>query len=303
MLRKILRWSAYAVGALVAIAVLATGSVYAITGYRIGRATPVPEEVVAADASAEVIARGRHVAGALGKCGECHGMDLGGKVMFDDPLFGRVAAPNLTRGRGGVGDRLDERAIELAVRHGVRPDGRSLLVMPSEDWTTMSDADVAALAAYIRQLPPVDREHPAPRVGPLARALYLAVGLPLLSRDGIDTAHAEVVEAPPAGPTAEYGRYVANVGGCTGCHGPTLSGGMLPGSPPGMKPAANITPAGIGSWTEADFFRALRDGIRPSGTPIDPAMPVRYTKEMTDDEIRAVWAYLRTVPAKEYGGL
>ena len=70
-----------------------------------------------------------------------------------------------------------------------------------------------------------------------------------------------------------------------------------------MKPASNITPAGIGSWTEADFLRALREGVRPGGTPIDPAMPVRYTKEMTDVELRAVWAYLQTVPAKAYGGL
>jgi mono/diheme cytochrome c family protein len=303
MLRTLLRWTACAVGALVAIAILATGSIYAITSWRMTRTSPPPSELFAASATPELIERGRHVAGPLAKCGECHGMDLGGKVMLDDPLFGRIAAPNLTRGAGGVGGRLDARAIELAVRHGVRPDGRSLLVMPSEDWTSMSDADVAALAAYVLQLPPVDRELPAPRVGPLARALYLAVGLPLLSREGIDSAHAEVVEAPPAGPTAEYGRYVANVGGCTGCHGPTLSGGVLPGSPPGMKPAANITPAGIGGWTEADFFRALREGMRPTGTPIDPAMPVRYTKDMTDEEIRAVWAYLRTVPAKEYGGL
>ena len=304
MLKTILRWTAYSIGALLAVAVFATGSIYGFASYRIARTAEVPpDEHLVVESSAAQIERGRHVAGPLGKCGECHGPDLGGQVMIDDPMFGYVAAPNLTRGVGGVGMRLDERAIELALRHGVRPDGRSLLIMPAEDYQAMSDADVAALAAYIRQIPPVDRELPPPSVGPLARVLYVVAGLPLLSREGVDTARAHVAEAPPAGITVEYGRYVATVGGCTGCHGPGLSGGTLPGSPPGMKPASNITPAGIGSWTEADFLRALREGIRPGGTPIDPAMPVRYTKNMTDVELRAVWAYLQTVPAKAYGGL
>lgn len=304
MLKTFLRWTAYAIGALLAIALLATGSIYAFTSYQLERAAEVPApEGLAHAPSDSLIERGRHVAGPLGKCGECHGPDLGGQVVVDDPAFGYVAAPNLTRGEGGVGNRLDARAIELALRHGVRPDGRSLLIMPSEDYQAMSDADVAALAAYLAQIPPVDRVLPEPSVGPLARLLYVVADLPLLSRDGVDTSRAHVAEAPPAAVTVEYGRYVANVGGCTGCHGPGLSGGTLPGSPPGMKPAANITPEGIGSWTEADFIRALREGVRPAGTPIDPAMPVRYTKDMTDVELRALWAYLQTVPAKAYGGL
>jgi len=87
------------------------------------------------------------------------------------------------------------------------------------------------------------------------------------------------------------------VGGCTGCHGPELVGG--PSHEPGAPPAANLTPAGIGTWTEADFFKALRSGVRPDGTAINPAMPWASSGRMTDDELRALWLYLRTVPAKE----
>ena len=72
--------------------------------------------------------------------------------------------------------------------------------------------------------------------------------------------------------------------------------------PPGSLPAANITPEGLKTYDEAKFFLALREGIRPSGVPINPEfMPWKLTKLMTDDEIRAVWKYLQTVPPKPYG--
>ena len=111
--------------------------------------------------------------------------------------------------------------------------------------------------------------------------------------------------APPAADTtAEYGHYLAEIGGCTGCHGPTLSGGVDSRRHRRMrKPSANLTPEGIGSWTEADFFKALREGIRPAGTAIDSTMmPIRLTREMTDLETKAIYMYLKTVPPKAFGG-
>jgi mono/diheme cytochrome c family protein len=132
--------------------------------------------------------------------------------------------------------------------------------------------------------------------------LYLKGVLPLLPAERVDHSAVHPAAIAPA-PTVEYGRYVVSVAGCQGCHGPTLSGGPIPGAPPEMGIPANITPKGIGHYTEADFFTALRDGKRPAGTMIDTAnMPVRWTKLMTDDEVRAVFAYLKTVPPKEFGG-
>src|SRR6266536_1415295 len=133
----------------------------------------------------------------------------------------------------------------------------------------------------------------------VGRALILFGRFPIPA-DEIDHAKAPVAP-PPAGPTREYGAYLTNVGGCTGCHGSGLSGGPLAGGPPSAPPPANITPAALGTWTEDDFFRALRIGARPDGSRIDPFMPWAFTSQMTDDEIRATWLYLKSVPPLPYG--
>jgi mono/diheme cytochrome c family protein len=171
--------------------------------------------------------------------------------------------------------------------------------MPSEEYYYFSDADLGAVIAYLKTLPPVDNVLPSNELRPLGRAL-VAFGEITPSADTIDHT-APRPTAPPPGVTAAYGAYLAETGGCRGCHGPGLSGGPLPGGPPDTPVPTNISPAGIGSWTEADFFRALRTGARPDGSRIDPFMPWGYTSQMTDDEIRAVWLYLQTVPPKPTG--
>jgi hypothetical protein len=169
--------------------------------------------------------------------------------VLDDPAVGRLVGPNLTS--GGRGAELDARDWERAVRHGVRRDSTSLLIMPAHEFTGMADDDLSAIVAYARNLPAVRVVPPSTRAGPVVRALHLV--------------------------------------------------GKIPGAPPDWKPAANITPIGIGHYTEADFVNALRTGKRPGGTPIDTLMPWRLTKEMSDVELRAIYAYLKTVPAREYG--
>jgi cytochrome c553 len=212
----------------------------------------------------------------------------------------RLYASNLTRGKGGVGGTYTDLDWERAIRHGVRPDGTSLLFMPSLEYQFLNDDDLGALIAYLRSLPPVDRERKPNSVGPIGRTLMLKGDLALIPAERVD--HLHHAAAVPMSFSAEYGHYLSEVGGCTGCHGEHFSGGHIPGTPPEWKAAANITPAGIGHYTEEDFFRALREGIRPPGTPLDSLMPFRNTRHMTDDEIRSLWLYLKTVPKREYGG-
>ena len=88
------------------------------------------------------------------------------------------------------------------------------------------------------------------------------------------------------------GDYLVSSAGCRGCHGQDLVGGG--GPPPG---GGNITPVGIGDWTEADFKHALREGKRPNGTTLAPQMP-RAFGAMSDEDLSKVFAYLKTVPAK-----
>jgi mono/diheme cytochrome c family protein len=233
-------------------------------------------------------------------CTGCHAEDLGGTTLIDARPFMRLAAPNLTGGEGGVAPHLDDADWVRAIRHGVGPDGRALAVMPSAAYQHLSDADLGAVIAYLERVPPVNRTGAARSFGPIAR-IQLAQGkFPLFRADGIDHAAVRRVSAPPPGITVEYGHYLADIAGCTDCHGPGLSGGPVAAAPPGAPPASNITPAGIGGWTEADFARALREGRGAAGRRLNELMPYRHLR-LTDDELRAVWRFVRSVQPKAFG--
>lgn len=300
-MRTFLRYAAWTLGGLVAVLSLAVATLYAYTDHHINRKWAVPAHALAIPTDSLSIARGRHVATAISRCSGCHQRDFGGQVFIDIPPVAFLYAANLTRGRGGVGGQLTDLDWERAIRHGVKPDGSVLLLMPSQEFLMLSDQDAAALIAYLKTLPAVDREPMRNRVGPVGRALYAKGDVALIPVERIDQGAAHP-PAVPVGATVEYGRYLVDVGGCRGCHGPGLSGGHIPGAPPDWKPAANITPTGIGYYKEEDFFRALREGKRPGGLSIDPPMPYAYTRDLTDEEIRALWLYLKTVPPKPFGG-
>jgi mono/diheme cytochrome c family protein len=296
---RIVRWVGIVVGALVALVVIAIGALWGASSMKLNRQFTVPTENVAVSTDPAVIQRGQHLAFAITKCMGCHGVDLGGNVLTDSPVLGRLAAPNLTSGQGGIGATWSDTDIARAIRHGVTPQGKALMLMPADDFNPLGPDDMTALLSYIRSVPPVDREIPPTEMRLLGRALILRGSFPIPA-DQIDHAKAPVAP-PPAGATKEYGAYLANVGGCTGCHGLGLSGGPLAGAPPGTPPAQNLTPTGLGNWTAEDFFRALKTGARPDGSRIDPFMPWAFTSQMTDDEIRATWLYLKTVPPRPSG--
>jgi mono/diheme cytochrome c family protein len=298
-MRTWVRRAAIGAGVVVGIVTVAGAAVYGISERDIRRTWDTPAITALRPAMGEAaVERGRHLATAIGKCVDCHAADLGGTVFIDAMPMGVLVGSNLTTGRGGVLADYDDAELERAIRHGIKRDGRALLFMPSWEYYYFGEEDMAALVAYLRSLPPVDRELPKSKVGPLGRTLYVAGQLPLFSAEEIDHAGPRPT-SPPQGVTREYGEYLATVGGCLGCHRPDLSGGHVAGTPPDFAPATNITPAGIGHWTEEDFFRALRGGIRPDGSAIDAFMPWALTSKMTDDEIRALWMYVSTVPAAE----
>ena len=286
-------------GSLVALLVVAWGAVWAASERRLRATWDAPAEALGIPADSVALARGEHLARAVLNCTLCHGEDLGGAVYADMGPVGIVAGRNLTRGRGGVGGERTEGDWVRALRYGVRRDGTSLIAMPSEVFTNLTDADLGAVIAWARQVPPVDRE--------TERSHFRALGRALLATGRLDVLVASKTPRPESrwagtpGPTADYGRYLADVSGCHGCHGHGLSGGKVAG-PPGLPPASNLTPSGpLANWSEADFFRALREGKRPDGSAIDPFMPWRTFSRMTDDESRALWLYLRGVPPREFG--
>ncbi|MFN8521703.1 MAG: c-type cytochrome [Chloroflexota bacterium] len=293
------RWIGVAIAGIALLVAAGLGVLYGLTGWRFSRTYSISISPPAIPADAATIARGEHLVVAIAKCIDCHGVDLGGNLLVDDPMLGRLAGPNLTRGRGGVGGQLKDEDWVRALRHGVARDGRALKFMPAQETSKLTDEDLAAVIAYAKSVPPVDREMLPTAYGPLGRFLVLR-GEIEISAEIVDHG-AKAVPSRKVEPTVEYGDYLAHVGGCVVCHGPSLSGGHVPGSPPWLPPAANITPTGIGSWTEEQFFTALRTGARPDGSRIDPFMPWAATSKMTDEETRALYLYLKTVPPRPTG--
>lgn len=106
---------------------------------------------------------------------------------------------------------------------------------------------------------------------------------------------------PPAEVSLEFGGHLAKV--CVGCHREDYSGGPMPGGDPGWPPAANLTPHedGLKGWTTDDVVRAFREGVRPDGSAIDPAMPWSTLGKMTDVELQALGTYLLALEPRPTG--
>lgn len=297
-MRGILKWAGRLLALVVALALIGATVVYAASERRLRRTYDTTVDAVPVPTDSASIARGEHLVRNVIDCTICHGSDLGGAVYSSSAAIGTVAGPNLTLGKGGVGADYTDMDYVRAIRRGVRRDGRSLIVMPSEVFTHLSQEDLGAVLAFLRQAPPVDREVPASGFGPVGRALLAAGKMNILVAGKTPRYDAPV--SVPRDTTPAYGKYIADISGCHGCHGYGLSGGRVAG-PPGLPPASNLTPAGIGNWTEADLTRALREGKRPDGSSLDKFMPWEVFRGMTDAEVHAIWLYLRSVPPKPFG--
>jgi mono/diheme cytochrome c family protein len=232
-------------------------------------------------------------------CPECHGIDLAGAAIVDDPKVGRIIGANLTRGKGGVGGARGSEDLVRALRYGIAPSGRPLLIMPAL-LNRLSDTETAALVAYIQSAPAVDQANPENWLGLPIKALGLVGKVPVFYAERIDFRAARAPDVP-VGATVAFGEHLSR--GC-GCHGPAFSGGPNPGTPADWPQPGNLTPdpvTGLGAWSERDFMRSIREGQRPDGTALRRPMPWQNLREMTDIELRALWLYLRSLPAKPLG--
>lgn len=284
----------------------------------------VPLPSIAAPAggdTAQLVARGEYIVRDVAACGGCHAADrapdgpLSGGREFHDWRLGTIRAANLTPDSAtGIGAWSDAEIIR-ALRDGERKDGSLVApVMPYEWLHDMSDRDALAVARYLKSQPAVSHAVPeSPNlIFRFARAFFLG------PKRGV------APPAPPAGPTPAYGAYLArHVGLCADCHTPRTGLQSQPdlhrlfaGSahPPKEFPAnpANLTPdsaTGIGGWSEDDFVHTLRTGVDPRGHALNPFMPWRAVARMSDDDLRAIYRYLRTlrpvhneVPVRPPGG-
>jgi mono/diheme cytochrome c family protein len=302
VIRKIFKWTGIVLGSLVGLLLLAfiVLNIVGTAGWnQLHGKYDVPAETITVPTDPASIERGKHVA-TIHMCGRCHTDTLSGQSESLPGVF-TVSMPNLTRGSGGVGAANADADWVRAIRHGVGHDGRGLVLMPARHFYYLSDSDLGALIAYLKSLPPVDNTLPPTDLGPLGRVM-LAIGQ--LPPDAIPDV--TVIDhkgprpvAPPPGVTAEYGKYLTYI--CSSCHGPNFSGQIMRES--GQRYLApNLTRGGEpGTWSEADFIATLRTGVTPSRHQLIEMMPWKYFGQMTDDELRAVWLYLQSLPVMEQG--
>nr|WP_255581710.1 c-type cytochrome [Cupriavidus sp. AU9028] len=241
---------------------------------------------------AEALARGKYLYDSRG-CMECHGADGRGKVVLRDGKGLYVRSPNITAGNPQVAEYEPVDWV-LAIRHGVSPTGRPLLIMPSEDYNQLSDDDLSALVGYIRSLPALPGGSGEVQLPSLVWAMY-GYGMIRDAAAKIDHTLPPPAPQPPAA-TASYGAYVAN--SCIGCHGANLAGGKIPGAPPDWPPAADLRPgAAMSRYDTAErFVSMMRSGRRPDGSEVSRVMPFDTLSRMSDTDLTALWLHLRELP-------
>src|SRR5579862_5749650 len=255
--------------------------------------------------------RGAYLVRTIAGCGNCHtpkdaagnaiaGQELAGGLVLEIPELGHVIVPNITPDKNtGIG-KWSEAQIALAVREGKRPDGTIIgPPMPIGFYRGLSDADVAAIAAYVHGVRPINHA--------VARSQY-KIALP--PAYGPPVGH---VAAPPRTDKVAYGGYLAGpVGHCMDCHTPHFTDGRpdmsrlggggfeLPvfGKPGEAIVSRNLTPDpehGLGKWSDADIKHAIVTGVRPDGTKLVRTMAFDWYAKMAPQDLDAIVAYLRSL--------
>jgi cytochrome c553 len=271
----------FAVVGLLILALVAVAALYAASEVMLRRTYDVPLSTFTVPTDPAAAAAGQRLATIRGCFQGCHGKALEGDAFFDDWKLARIVAPDLTR---TVRDYSDAE-LERAIRHGVRRNGRSTLVMPSPMFYNLSDADLGAILAFIRSQPVTNGPATEVSAGPLGR-------LAILHGDFRPQAE-QVAQMPPRMPAPDpsnkvaYGRYLA-LTACSECHGTALHGLAM------FKSPSLIIVAG---YSEPDFATLMRTGIALGGRKLDLMREVALGRfsHFTDAEVEALHSYLKTL--------
>lgn len=291
------KWTLAVIGGLVVLVLAAVAVGWQMADARMTRRIEVAPHPVLHAEDTQSLERGRYLFESRG-CADCHGANGAGHLFIDEGSL-KVAGPNITS--DGVTARYQPADWERTIRHGVKPSGRPLMVMPSEDYNRLTDADLAAIVSYVKHLPPQPGGEAVLQLPPPVRILY---GFGAIKDAAAKIDHSLPPAQPvEAGVNVKHGAYVANM--CIGCHGEHLSGGKIPGGPPAWPAAANLTPGEGSVMTRykdaAAFVGMLRSGKRPDGSTIQ-VMPFGALSKLSDVDAQALHAYLQTVPPRAAGG-
>ena len=317
MLKKIL----LVVGCLVGLAVVVGGAGIAYLFLR--KPAQAPPSSIKVAMTPERIARGQYIFESVADCAGCHSQrdftrvggpevpaGLGrGNVLSDilKGLPGTVVASNITPDvETGIGAWTDGEKIR-AIREGIGRDGRALFpMMPYQSFRRLSDEDVQSVVAFLDSRPPVRNPLPKTKLIFPVSVLIKSAPQPVGSVPPVDRAD-----------RVKYGEYLVAVGGCNDCHTPQEKGQPVPGrflaggmpfeGPFGKVVTPNITPdmdTGLGKWSEEFFLKKFYDykeyaenGPPAAGPEAFTLMPWLAFSRKAPDELSAIYAYLRTIPA------
>jgi len=263
-----------------------------------------------ANAQFDLVKRGDYLVNGILTCGNCHtpkgpplaiaGKDFSGGLSWDEPPF-KVTAPNITPDKEtGIGNYTDAQ-LKTVLRKGIKANGVPIaMVMPSGFYEIMTDRDLDAVIAYLHTLKPVSIK--------VADPVYkMPQGHPIPPSGDKMFTDADMSDK------VKKGFYLATIAHCMECHTPMgprgrefdsklgAGGFDFPG-PWGVSTSRNITSSkekGIGAWTDDEIKRAITQGISRDGSHLKPPMGFQYYATVTPDDLDAIVAWLRTVPAKE----
>jgi len=256
------------------------------------------------------MARGKYLVEAVTGCVGCHSptdvskpgappieTKLGAGQPWPDKQLPWLVAPNITPDKEtGAGNWSDD-VLARAIREGIGHDGRALFpVMPYQNYRTMSDEDLASIIVYIRSLAPVRNAPGKTNIPFPLKYLIKSTPEPVYG----------AVNAPDQSTSAARGAYLVRMGSCSDCHTPQergkpmtgleFAGGFILDGPTGMVVSSNITPdaSGISYFDENMFIHAMRDG-KVGARSLNAAMPWWFYGKMTDEDLKSVYAFLRTL--------
>jgi hypothetical protein len=252
----------------------------------------------------ERLARGRYLVQSVLGCETCHsphnwtehgapipaGMELAGQFLDIHDFPGSISAPNLTPDPETGASTWSDDQIARAIREGIKHDDSTVFpMMPYDGYKSLSDEDLASVVVFVRSLPPVRNQLPPTHINFPVNYLVRSAPEPVTA-----TVHGPELSDPIA-----RGKYFTTFG--CGCHRVVdkldFAGGDFLQGPWGTVTSANITsdPSGIAYYTEATFITALRTGY-VGVRKLNSIMPFGEFKNLSDDDLKAIFAYLRTVP-------
>ncbi|MDX1556953.1 MAG: c-type cytochrome [Xanthomonadales bacterium] len=284
--RTILKWIGIVLGGILALVAVAATIVYIDIGEDLDRTFEIVGTAVEVPESESMIEEGGRLAKLRGCNGGCHGDGSRGQVFFELPGGSQVVAPNVVR----AAQEWPTEDFERVVRHGVRPDGTSVIIaMPSAMLYHLSDEDLGAIIAFLRSLDPGAEALPPSRInlpGRVMMAYYRHLAETLLAAEEID--HDAPRPSPVSRDPLERGEYLAK-SVCSECHGPDLRG----------VPEFDMPDLVVAmSYPREDFRALMRTGEALGDREVGLMAQVAESRfsHFTDQEIDDLHAFLQTLP-------